>query len=313
MKIIGKILRGFSRFICNYILYRNLKSQEKSIFDEEWDNLIILDACRYDMFEKILKKTRIRGKLRAIISKGSNTPSFLQENFKIFHNEIVYISANPYVNILLKNKVYKIISSWFHGWNRKLNNVDPKVVVLDTLKALKKYPKKKLIIHFLQPHSPYPNRTGETFLEKGSKKKKFKDLILGKKGKYKIHENIYVDWHSIYIKPLPIKKLKKGYIQNLILVLSEIEKLVNILPGKTVITADHGECFGEKIHFLLPLRIYGHPGNLKFPILVKVPWLIVKKKKKIDIEKEYKEVERLRISRRIKDLKRKFSKFYKFY
>lgn len=37
------------------------------------------------------------------------------------------------------------------------------------------------------------------------------------------------------------------------------------LPGKKVITADHGEAFGEGGN-------YGHPEKSIHPVLVEVPW-----------------------------------------
>ena len=54
------------------------------------------------------------------------------------------------------------------------------------------------------------------------------------------------------------------------------EKLAKELKGKTIISADHGEAFGEKLIPLLPFKVYGHPGFTRIPILTKVPWFIVK-------------------------------------
>lgn len=47
------------------------------VFTEDWDNLIILDACRYDMLES----ASIEGTLEHRISRGSNTVEFLFGNF----------------------------------------------------------------------------------------------------------------------------------------------------------------------------------------------------------------------------------------
>jgi hypothetical protein len=65
-------LTCLARELCNTI-YRQLKKEKFNIFNEEWDNLIILDACKYDYFEKLLKK-RMKEKLEYRISQGSNTP-----------------------------------------------------------------------------------------------------------------------------------------------------------------------------------------------------------------------------------------------
>jgi hypothetical protein len=65
------------------------------------------------------------------------------------------------------------------------------------------------------------------------------------------------------------------YKENLRIVKSRALKLIEILPGNTVITGDHGEMFGERAGFLYPFRTFGHPGNLHVKPLVVVPWLIV--------------------------------------
>ena len=47
------------------------------IMDEDWDNLIILDACRYDLFEEV---NTIDGTLESRISLGSaSITSYIEE------------------------------------------------------------------------------------------------------------------------------------------------------------------------------------------------------------------------------------------
>lgn len=50
-----------------------------SVVDEDWDNLIILDACRYDVFRNHVD---LPGKTKQKVSKGSATSEFIVENFK---------------------------------------------------------------------------------------------------------------------------------------------------------------------------------------------------------------------------------------
>ena len=63
------------------------------IMDRDWDNLLILDACRYDLFDEVFPHN---GNLDSIVSRGSDTPEFLESNFvgRSFH-DTVYVSANP--------------------------------------------------------------------------------------------------------------------------------------------------------------------------------------------------------------------------
>jgi hypothetical protein len=50
--------------------------------------------------------------------------------------------------------------------------------------------------------------------------------------------------------------------------LPHIQELVNSVEGKTVITSDHGNAFGE-------WDVYGHPPQAYISPLVRVPWLEV--------------------------------------
>ncbi|MFC7028075.1 hypothetical protein ACFQH8_12520 [Halomicroarcula sp. GCM10025710] len=63
------------------------------IFEEDWDNLLILDACRYDMFEE---QHSLPGRLESRISKSSHTSEFLQSNFADRDlRDTVYVTASP--------------------------------------------------------------------------------------------------------------------------------------------------------------------------------------------------------------------------
>jgi len=71
--------------------------QKVSIMDEEWDYLIVLDACRYDYFSKLVG-TYLQGKLEKVYSPASCTLEWCKKSFKEYYNDVVYVSANPYIN-----------------------------------------------------------------------------------------------------------------------------------------------------------------------------------------------------------------------
>jgi len=258
------------------ILFR--RNNGTFIVNEDWDNLIILDACRYDMFEAI---NTIKGKLEFRISRGSCTEEFLIENFyKEKYPDIVYVTPNPFVDKLLKNKFYKLISVWLEGWDAEKNCVLPSTMLEYTLDALKKYPDKRFIIHFLQPHSPF----------------------LSLEEYYKTEHRGKDIWDSLIKGEISLREVKKGYRENLKLVLPYVEKLIEVLPGKTVVTSDHGNALGERIHPLFPIRFYGHHAiGLRIEALIKVPWLIIDKGERRDIRAG---TERDMLKDRIKRLKK---------
>lgn len=213
--------------ILTFFKYRN----GVKILEKEWDNLIILDSCRYDTFKKVNK---LKGKLSKAISRGSATSEWIKNNFKVPGKlNIDYISGVPYIsNSYLEKKIgnnpfRKIIDVWNWGWDHNLEAVHPKTIVDATRKYYRRG--QKTIIHFLQPHQPYINGG---------------------------------------ITEMSIKRIIEAYERNLVLVLDYVEELLSILKGKTIITSDHGECFGEYL-------ILRHPEGVKIKALMEVPWFEV--------------------------------------
>lgn len=235
-------------------IYNNVKNQHKSatnIFTEEWDNLIILDACRYDIFEKF---ANLPGQLESRISLGSTSKEFMRANFankKLY--DTVYVSANGWYEKLrddMNSDIYRFVHTdrdIMGGLTTK-----PETVTQTAIKLFEKHPNKRFIIHYMQPHQPYLGPTGESIN----------------------HRNEL--FSTVKSDGLSDEKLQKAYCENLDLVLNEVSKLIDHVEGKTVITADHGELLGEQIG-PLPIQDYGHPIGVYVDELVKVPWHIYEK------------------------------------
>lgn len=66
-------------------------SKPESIFKKNWDNLLILDACRYDFYKDIRPSSDFR------ISLGSNSREFIERTFSEGeYDNIVYVTGNPH-------------------------------------------------------------------------------------------------------------------------------------------------------------------------------------------------------------------------
>jgi len=64
-----------------------------------------------------------------------------------------------------------------------------------------------------------------------------------------------------------LESIGEHYERNLRLVLEEVERLVQHLEGKIVVTSDHGEGLGKEAS--------GHALGRDIPVLRTVPWLEV--------------------------------------
>lgn len=238
------------------------------VLQESWDNLIILDACRYDAFEALVDSIGVPGVLESRISRASYTPRFLEENFpRPYYDGIVYVTANPHVSRILAGKMHAIVPVWKWGWNRTESTVLPQTTYDYATKTRKDFPDKRMIVHFMQPHHPYigfrPNFGDKRMPEKCPP---FIFTPPWPKGQ---------SWYS-YLVSHDSDSIRKLYLRNLRMVLPWIGRLCRELGGQTIVTADHGEAFGEPMHPLFPLKVYEHPPNIRMEVLVKVPWYIVK-------------------------------------
>ena len=227
-----------------------LRGKGVRVLDEEWDNLILLDACRADAFER---HNTIKGEYSPCLSLGSSTKQWILRNFTKPCPEVAYVSANPMTEQWgLSKLVGSMKDSWMDSWDDKLKTVRAEEVVKDALAAKAANPSKRMVVHFIQPHAPY---LGKTF------------LCPGRGGMVGCGEM----WAGFRYgrSDLPLETLKKAYADNVKYVVKHAKKLVESLDGRTVITSDHGELFGEH-------GLYEHPYGLYVRELIEVPWHVVK-------------------------------------
>lgn len=237
----------------------------------DWDNLIILDACRYDAFESI--SDELPGELSTVESKGSATRQFLKANFKGRDmTDTVYITANPNfykakADGALEVEFHDEINVWRNGWHDEYRTVMPERVTEAVFEAAENYPNKRLLIHYLQPHAPFVGPTGIEQLP-----------------------TTYLNFWGNLRKgefDADMKIVKKAYYENLEIVIPYVKNIITSTRGKTVVTSDHGELFGER-DSPIPIRRYGHPSmNTHIPELVIVPWHVYQKNKRKNIISEH--------------------------
>jgi hypothetical protein len=127
----------------------------------DWDNLVILDACRYDEFKRALYEenalANIDGTLEKRTSRGSMSEEFIRGNFaeKKLH-DIVYVSGNPWYAKLTDeigcevHKFHLVERGIVHG-----ETCAPETLTEVALQMADKYPNKRLIVHYIQPPQPY--------------------------------------------------------------------------------------------------------------------------------------------------------------
>lgn len=232
-----------------------------NVMKEDWDNLILLDACRYDYFTE---QNFIEGELRRVLSKGGHSWEFMQNNFvdREFHDTI-YITANPHADKLADGTFYYMENLLSTSWDNELGTVHPSDVVEKTIDISGKFPNKRLIVHFMQPHRPYLGPTADQVRER------FDIKGYNTRGR---HDRKGIGWfQGISEGRISWEETRQAYRETLDIVLEHAGGLLEKIDGKSVITSDHGELLGEK---LVPFdrSRSGHP-RLKTKETYFVPWL----------------------------------------
>jgi hypothetical protein len=239
-----------------------------NVMNEDWDNLIILDACRYDDFVK--HHGFENGYLEKRRSLGSDSWGFIQHNF-VGHSlhDTVYISANPFTRTIPDGTFHAVHNLLEEYWDDSAGTVRPGDVVDATRSLLKKYDDKRIIVHFMQPHFPFLGPTGEEISSAGL-------IELDENQNPLWQTDAYSVWTMLRFKTsdVTVDTVRNAYIENLNIVCSHVQTLLKELGGRSVITSDHGNLFGERTA-PIPARAYGHPRDFFVDELVEVPWYII--------------------------------------
>lgn len=276
--------------------------------EEHWDNLIILDACRYDYFSRVCHEY-FSGELRRVKSLGSHTLEWCLKSFPDRYEDVVYVSGSLFINsgvgfssFTARDHFHKIIDACTWGWDEKLGTVHPRQVNRAVRISKERFPDKRFIIHYVQPHAPYiggelrgpgyhrdsnDDRTNvagvqsSNFLQKrlislfkllgkGFRSVERKGIHIGSLD-YRLHEVFGlppVSPMDAMRRIVGVDGLRKAYLENLRFVLMYAKDLIQDLSGTCVITADHGERLGER-------GDYDHPLGFSDPLLREIPWFKV--------------------------------------
>lgn len=242
------------------------------VYDEEWDLLVILDACRVDVLEEVAGEYDFIESVDTRWSVGSHSHEWLAQTFSQDHlesiRETTYVTGNGHTHETFVGGDYppdetvpfcrpnwRVVDTedfeqldmlWETAHQDKLG-VPPRPITDRTVEVARELDPDRLIAHYMQPHIPYIAKAlaedrEPTETEVGG----WKELEAGA-----------ADYDEVW----------ELYEENLRLVLDEVELLLENIDAETVMmTADHGNAFGE-------YTVYGHPEGMLLPCIKQVPWV----------------------------------------
>lgn len=250
------------RNLQDFLLRNEPKTSESpsNVFEKgDWDNLILLDACRHDVFEDVFGESDYR------ISLGSATPEFIRKTFSEgYFSDVVYVTGNPhFYGDVFENITGRLPDEVFHAvyntyetdWDENEGVVLSEPLLRDAMNARKMFPEKKIIVHFMQPHVPFVKSEFEQSPNNPA----------GEGSSIEVDKNPLSETQKAELGKIEPSLVKKNYRKNLEYVKSFVKNLSEDLEGKTVVTSDHGELLGEQ-------GIWGHPAGRSEKELRIVPW-----------------------------------------
>lgn len=238
-----------------------MESQRDLLQSTPWNVLIILDACRADIYKSFVPSAL---EVRVMTYKGCAATGHWMTRFNRFFNvPLLYIAANPACSKLLEpwgvapadpelsklEHSYSVLALWKTMTGKYCPDGKQTVHPRSVYEALDHYlneygQPERMVVHMAQPHTPYIGRF------RGDHQKKWR------------MSNIY---RAVRRGEIAVEDCRRAYTSNMRLAIEWAYKIVQRLKGSIVITADHGELIGDGGHF-------GHSHQPLLPGLVMVPW-----------------------------------------
>jgi hypothetical protein len=224
-----------------------------SVYEREWDILVVLDACRGDLFHAVAPEFGLFTEMSTVWSVGSSSSEWLENTFNGAAEaaQTVMVTGNTWTDRYLNAGEFAALDEvWKYAWDEDINTVPPSAVTDRAIAHARDRDPDRLVVHYMQPHHPF-----------------IPDPIAGDGGMARTgsHSSESNPWIMLRRGEMQVTDVWDAYEANLRHVLPEVETLVENLDGKIAVTADHGNLFGE-------WGLYGHPMETPVPALLRVPW-----------------------------------------
>lgn len=167
--------------------------------------------------------------------------------------ETTYISANPFSGQLCDTERFGVHDPVYeYAWDTDHGTVYPRPMTDRAIHHWRTNQPSRLLVHYVQPHVPFLTDEAE-----GLSRSNFTHE----------QESVSDAWDQVTRGNLAPDDAIAQYRTTLERVLEDVSLLLSAVDADdVVVTADHGEAFGE-------WGLYGHPPNIGLPCLTQVPWV----------------------------------------
>lgn len=241
------------------------------IYEKDWDVLIVLDACRADLFAEVADEYEYIESVDSTLSVGSRSNEWMQKNFTTEYAdqvaETALITGNPFSEEVVDQSKFELVDEvWKYAWDDKLGTIQPDPITDRAIDVSRNQNREKMILHYMQPHFPFVPCSN---MHSGFSLDDFADPSA---------EDI---WTQLERGKYTREKVWNAYRANLEYILDELKLLLDNLDYENVIiTSDHGNALGE-------FGFYGHPESIHLNCLREVPWSRVSSNDKLEYKPDH--------------------------
>lgn len=228
----------------------------ESIYEKDWDILVVLDACRVDLMERVADDYSFLNQSGTAISSGSMSREWLEANFTENYSEQIertaYVTGNPFSETVADRDFQLLDEVWRYAWENDLGTIPPRPLTDRAISVMREHDPEYLIVHYMQPHYPFLT---DPELHPGIDIDHFNN-----------HSSRDDIWRMLRKGKVNRDRVEASYEQNLRVVLDDVSLLLdNVNAEQVVISSDHGNAIGE-------YGIYGHPEGITMDVIRRVPW-----------------------------------------
>lgn len=225
----------------------------QNVYDVDWDLLVVLDACRYDLMLEVESEYDWLT-VESRYSVGGASREWIRKTFTSDRHEelgeTVYVTGNPFSDDLLNAEQFGLLDEvWKYNWDYEAGTILPDSLTDRAIRHHRERDPNRMIVHYMQPHHPFVADPLDAGTSKNNPDGSGKNV-----------------WQRIREGQVDANKAWDAYRETLRYVLNDVERLLeNVDAPEVVITADHGNLFGE-------WGLYGHENGVTAPTLRRVPW-----------------------------------------
>ncbi|WP_327052782.1 hypothetical protein [Halomicrococcus gelatinilyticus] len=244
-------------------------------YDYNWDLLILVDACRWDLMEEVVDEYDFVDSHSNFLVHASHSREFLHktfmendaplleqlqiwrkilqdpDNIEIFKEhydmnkevtqDTAYISWNVFAQMLDPDAFDTFVPVGRAKWGDDQEILPPRELTDRTIDIMRNGSAERTVVHYMQPHTPF--KDSDTTEVPGSV------------------------WERIQRGEKDRAEALEEYENNLRWVMDDIELLLeNVDAEKVIVSSDHGNLIGE-------FGCYGHRPYVPIPSVKRVPWI----------------------------------------